>query len=489
MEDKGARASVKKKAAKKIKKALKNNKKNVQDKHGVFWRVEAPVLKIDPALDAADEKFWKEQEGRMTKQIGQPCCTLSGMTHLLIEIPGDFAVVLHSELDCTNCFLNTRGVSGKNFYSVQVTQAQFTKGSMGTPLKRCLELIIKHKKPEAIFVLGNCLVEMVYDTFDMVANEVSDATGTPIIPLRTSGLKHGSQAEMVDWLYSTFAGLALKKNGASGVKAGGVKRLNLIGMPHLNSEKVREELAGYLKNGGVEINGVYPYETGYGDWMRVSDAEANVVVDKSLYPKLLKTLEGMDISPIDVPLPVGYTSTKQFLDKIGERFDVAERIQRGYAAPAEKVHERLTAFRKKFGGLRVAVGLRMVNNYRVDQLAFDGLGDLPTFVEAGFQIHLLIQGPGDERSRKHFADRLFKLGCALPFEVFPDPFDLPPLLEKIRPDVAYLADHARWETQQTGIPLIQSRSLEPFFDGAVRNLDYFEKVLVEIQRNKAGVRR
>jgi hypothetical protein len=475
------KSTVKKKPAKKAKKSLKNNKKVAPDKDGVFWRVNASTLEIDPALDAADEAFWKEQEGRMTKQIGQPCCTLSGMTHLLIEIPGDFAVVLHSELDCTNCFLNTRGMSGKNFYSVQVSQAQFTKGQMGPPLERCLELIIKHKKPKAIFVLGNCLVEMVYDSFDMVVEKVSKKSGTPIIPLRTSGLKHGSQAGMIDWLYSTFAELAKKRTAP---KAGSqTKRMNLIGMPHLNNEHVKGELTGFLEGAGLNVNGVYPYETGFEDWMKVANAEANVVVDKSLYPKLLKTLEKMEISSIDVPLPVGYTSSRQFLDRIGERFGVEKAMQKAYEAPAEKARLRLVGFRKKFAGLRVAVGLRMVNNYRVDQLAYDGLGDLPTFIEAGFQIHLLIQGPGDDKSRKHFADRLHQLGCALPFEVFPDPFDLPPLLEKIRPDVAYLADHARWETQQTGIPLIQSRSLEPFFNGAIGNIDYFDKVLSEINRN------
>lgn len=469
------------KSAKKYKKIAK--KPAAKDKNGVLWRLEPEALSIDPALDASDEKFWREQEGRMTEQIGQPCCTLSGMTHLLIEMPGDFAVVLHSELDCTNCFLNTRGPSGKNFYSVHVSQAQFSTGQMGPPLKRCLELIIKHKKPQAIFVLGNCLVEMVYDTYDMTVLEVSERTGTPIIPLRTSGLKHGSQAAMVDWLYSTFAELAHKGGGGASPE-GNKGRLNLIGMPYLNNEQVGGELRRLMREAGLEINGVYPYETGFEDWMRIHRAEANVVVDQSLFPKLLASLEKNGISSVEVPLPVGYTSTIGFLDEIGRRFGVLDKMRAAYAEPAGMVRERLAAFKKRFGGLRVAVGLRMVNNYRVDQLAYDGLGDVSTFIEAGFSAHLFIQGPGDERSRKHFADRLRQLGCALPFEVFPDPFDLPPLLETLRPDVAYLADHARWETRKIGVPLIQSRSLEPLFEGALRNLDYLEKVLTEIERDK-----
>jgi len=443
---------------------------------------QASELRLAPALAAKDEAFWRRQEGRMTGQIGQPCCTLSGMTHLLMELPGSFAVVLHSELDCANCFLSTQGVSGKNFYSTQLSQIQFATGRMGEPLRRCLELVVRHKKPDAVFVLGNCLVEMANDSFDMVAAQVARETGTPIVALRTSGLKHGSQAAMVDWLYSTLAGLGESKRKAKAPR----RRLNLIGMPHLNNEETRRELTGLLREAGVAVNGVYPYETGFSDWLRIGRAAANIVVDRSLYPRLLRVLADRGLPSEEAPLPVGLASTTAFLDVIGARCGAAARMRRAYAAPAERVRRRLEAFRGRFAGLRVAVGLRMVNNYRVDQLAYDGLGDISTFVEAGFQIKLYIQGPGDAKSRAHFADRLKQLGCTLPFEIFPDPYDLPPLLEALRPDVAYLADHARWETTKIGVPLIQSRSLEPFYDGAVRNIDYFEKVLTEIERRRKG---
>ncbi|MFH2204906.1 MAG: nitrogenase component 1 [Elusimicrobiota bacterium] len=446
-------------------------------------------LNLDPKLQESDETFWQQQEGRMTRQIGQPCCTLSGMTHLLIEMPGNFAVVLHSERDCANCFLNTHGVSGRNFYSVGITQPQFSSGRMGEPLRRCLELVIRHRKPDAVFVLGSCLVEMVYDTFDMVCAETAKTTGTPVIALRTSGLRHGSQAAMVDWLYSTLAGLAASRTSAVPEgKKGLSKRLNLIGMPHLNSEPVRRELTGFLHAAGLAINGVYPYEAGFEDWLKVGRASANVVVDSSLYPKLLAALGALKMTSVEVPLPVGIESTSRFFAVIGKQFGVAKSLSGACAAAVETAQRRLAAFRKRFGGLKVAVGLRMVNNYRVDQLAYDGLGDIATFVEAGFEVRLFIQGPGDRKSRRHFADRLKQLGCALPFEIFPDPYDLPPLLQADRPDVAYLADHARWETTKIGIPLIQSRSLEPLYSGAVRNFDYFDKVLTQIGRSRRGRR-
>ncbi len=428
-----------------------------------------------------DELFWREQENRLTRQIGQPCCSLSGMTSLLVGMAGNFAVVLHSESDCANCFLHTQGPSAPQFYSTRVSQARFTTGKLAEPLRRVLELVIKHRRPEAVFVLGNCLVEMIHDDFEGVAKKVQEKIGTPVLAMRTSGLRAGSQAEMIDWLYSTLAGLGSKKKARGGT---GLRRVNLIGTPELNHENARSELERVLSAAGIRINGSYPFEADLGDWQNIGEASANFVVDKTLFPKLLKKLGAAGLPSIEVPLPVGLEQTTRFLNAIGAHFGAEKEIERAIASDVSRLEARLGSFRKRFGGMRVAVGLRMVNNYRADQLAYDGLGDLNVFVEAGFDPTLFIQGPPEEKARRHFAQRLKSLGCELPFHVFPDPFDLPPLLRAGKFDVAYLADHARTEARKAGVPLIQSRSLEPLFGGALRNIDYLEKVLVEIQRER-----
>ena len=45
----------------------------------------------------ADQPFWKEQERSIQGALGQPCCTLSGISSGLIRLPGNFAVVVHGE--------------------------------------------------------------------------------------------------------------------------------------------------------------------------------------------------------------------------------------------------------------------------------------------------------------------------------------------------------------------------------------------------------
>jgi hypothetical protein len=427
-------------------------------------------------IEASDERFWKEQENRLTRQIGQPCCSLNALAGMLVTMPGDFAVVLHGEADCANCFVHAPGPSADKFYATRITQSQFTLGKTAEPLARCLRLVVKHRQPQAVFVLGNCLMEMIHDDFERVTREVQEETGTPVIALRTSGLKAASQAEMVDWLYSTFAALAKRGEARRGL-------INFIALPEINRTELRRELESILAAAGLRMRGRYPFETSLSDWQGILEAEADFVVDKSLFPRLVKSLDSLGAATVEVPLPVGLASSSRFFEAIGRHFGALKAVQRACAPLEEKARRRLERFREKYGGLRVAVGMRMENNCRADQLAYDGLGDLSLFVEAGFKVDLFIQGPPEEKARRQFKARLVQLGCDMPFHVFPDPFNLPPLLKAGRFDVAYLADHARGEALKAGVPLIRSRSLEPFFGGMLNNLDYLDQVLEEIRRS------
>ena len=49
-------------------------------------------IPVDPQLAASDEAFWRRQEKRRERGMGQPCCTQSGVSWSMIDVPGDFAV-------------------------------------------------------------------------------------------------------------------------------------------------------------------------------------------------------------------------------------------------------------------------------------------------------------------------------------------------------------------------------------------------------------
>jgi hypothetical protein len=125
----------------------------------------------------------------------------------------------------------------------------------------------------------------------------------------------------------------------------------------------------------------------------------------------------------------------------------------------------------------MAMGVRLLNNFRADQLAYGGLGDAPALAEMGFDLTLLVQGPPETGARERFGERLAELGCRIPFHVFPDPWQLGDLLAAGDYDVAYLADHSRAEAARAGVPMIVSRSLRPLFAGIADNVRTIARLL------------
>ena len=97
------------------------------------------------------------------KQLGQPCCTQSGMSWTMIDMPGNFAVVIHGESDCLTCFLHHTGRSTHRIYSTRLTEEMLTTGRTEKALRTCLELIAAEERPELVLVLGTCPVEVIGD--------------------------------------------------------------------------------------------------------------------------------------------------------------------------------------------------------------------------------------------------------------------------------------------------------------------------------------
>ncbi len=460
---------------------------------------------------AGDDPFWHQQETRLAGRLGQPCCTLSGMCTLLGGMAGDFAVIIHGERDCGNSFVHHRMESAERFFCTCLTEEEITFGRVDDSLERCLRLVLDEVKPDAVIVLGTCPITMIGADPGPVVDRVAAQSPTPILLLRTGGLNLATQAEMVDWLYSSLAGLpqvardqddhhrrvaaalmstarALHQDTAltpqdvrARVEEAFVsppvdRCVNFIGLP---ADGVRSsELATALGSADIQIAGLYPFEADLRGWRSISHAAVNVVADRRLYPRLLAQLEqSHGIGSVEVPLPIGLEQSLQFYRTIGDFFNAREALDRALAPQVAAARARVDAFRARAraGNIRVAMGIRMLNNYQVDQLAYEGLGDVEALAELGFDLTLLIQGPPEERAR--FEEMLAGIGVTYPMHVFPSPWNLAPLLVEGNYQVAYLADHSWEEAQKAGIPMIKSRGLAPLLTGVERNLTALAELL------------
>jgi len=416
-----------------------------------------PPSSIDPELAARDEAFWRRQEKRRERGMGQPCCTQSGVSWSLIDVPGDFAVVVHGEYDCTNCFHHHIGRSARRFYSTRLTEAQLTRGETAAPLRRCLELIAREERPPMVVVLGTCPVEVIGDPFFDVVARVSAETGVPMVPMRTSGLKLTSQREMLDWLYATLA-----ENAPAAATLSGV---NLFGLPSPRlgvSEPVR-----LLRHAGVNVRASLPQGATWDDWMAVRQAAVTAVVDRSMFPRVLSLLEDGGQRIVEVPQPVGVEACRQLYAGLDEATDgaLAGVVERELS----QAQSALEATRIQ--GRRVGIAIRMLNAYKVEALVHQGLGEVPAFLEAGLDVELLIQGAPDPDAEKAFAAALDARGFGhLPRHIFPGPWALPALLKQQRYDLVSIADSSHHAALEADVPYLPTGALRPYLEGVAGNL-------------------
>jgi len=416
-----------------------------------------PPASVDPQLAASDEAFWRRQEKRRERGMGQPCCTQSGVSWSMIDVPGDFAVVVHGEYDCTNCFHHHIGRSARRFYSTRLSEAQLTRGETAAPLRRCLELIAREEQPPMVIVLGTCPVEVIGDPFYEVVKRVSAETGVPMVAMRTSGLKLTSQREMLDWLYTTLA----ENAPDDGVREG----VCLFGLPAPrlgDSEPVR-----MLRAAGVKVQAALPQGGTWDDWMAVRRSAVIAMVDRSMFPRLLGVLEDGGRQVVEVPQPVGVSACRQMYERLDGAAD--GRLMPVVAAELSQAQAALDAV--DFSGKRIGVAIRMLNAYKVDALVHQGLGEVPAFVEAGLEVELLIQGAPDPDARAAFDAALEARGFGhLTRHVFFGPFALPELLKKQGYDLVSIADSSHHAALEADVPYLPTGALQPYLAGVQANL-------------------
>ncbi len=413
-----------------------------------------------------DEIFWRAQEKRR-RELGQPCCTQSNMSKALYHLRGNFSVVIHGEHDCLNCFFHHVGPRGVDFFSSRLTERDLVMGTTGPPLRKLLNLLSTKRKAEVVIVLGTCPVEVAYDPFESVVEEVSDQTGVPMIALRTHGLSLMNQSECQDWLYASLAGLP---------QLGGPRRtgsVSLIGLP-----PDLGELEDLLAAMGLSLGAAYPQSATLEDWRRIGNSDHCFVVDQSMYGGLTEVLRGYGSEVSEVPLPIGLGPTRSFYTALaraaGGMNPAAQEILDGHVAV---LLEPMARTRERVAGKRLAYCVRMLNTARADKLAYSGLGEAEFLRDLGFELEILVQGPPEEEAREQYARRIAALGFGdLPMRVFGGPAWLGEQLRDGAFDLALVGDFARNVVESEGIPLLTSGDFVPFFAGMRHNLARLDAV-------------
>lgn len=428
-------------------------------------------------------------EGRERKagELNQHGCSMTGFAFQIMDLVGpELAVVVFGERDCVSAFPRTTSQWATNpwwdVYTAALREEDVVAGRAEERLEECLVHVsdvlrgngpitgemmsgipafaarrrhIESGKQSCIIVLSTCLAEVIGAAIEPVCRRVEGATGVKIIPVSTSGLRLRTQAEVVDHVAETLIRgvgdfgvvdpLAVNLLGFQTDRAGGANAsVNLF----------RAEADFLVAAFGGRLNSAVPSGATVQDWRNLPHGGLNMVVDRSLLGGMIGLLDGDGRRFVEVIQPKGVSASDQFYGTIARELGCdPEPILASYR-PRQDAMAVIAEAKKRFSGMRLAYGIGTIHNFRPDILAREGLGNLPMFLELGFDVEIVIQERDYPEVHERIRRNLKALGVDAPYRLYYEPAVLEPALREGRFDCAYVADFMRGQVMRAGIPML-----------------------------------
>ena len=187
-----------------------------------------------------------------------------------------------------------------------------------------------------VFVLSSCGPEIVGDDITAVCEDVRDQVDFDVVPIQCAGFL-GTQYDGTDIALDVLLRNLVKDTGQK------IPGSVCLIAPHANANPSwmgdLEWVRGVLAEMGVQVTASITHNTALSDFEKVAGSEASLVLSHDCGQKAadyLASAFGIEQLCRDIPLPVGFTNTRRWLARIGERFGRADLI-RTMVAEGEKM--------------------------------------------------------------------------------------------------------------------------------------------------------
>jgi nitrogenase molybdenum-iron protein alpha/beta subunit len=405
-------------------------------------------------------------KARDSARLNQVVCTLEGMCTLLMQTPGNFAVVIHGDRDCVNVLAAGEGLAGaERFFCTHLSEEEAVAGRSLRRLRACLELVCTRTRPETVFLLGTCLTALIGDDVEASAKSIAEQTGVAVVPLSGGGMRFVSQATVTD----RFARLMLDACPAGQSRD---RSVNLVGF------HPGEEVLSLLEKLGIGVNAVLVPQTPISTWKTLPAAQVNLVLDEGLYAGFLKEARSrFGTGHLQVPYPVGHRATAEFFEKVLSLIPAGADAGSILGPPGEAARREVERAHSR--GVRLGYNIGSMKNMHPLTLALEGLADLPAFEELGFDPVILVQGDDRPERAAAVSETLQAFGCRAPFAIFSDTVFFADLCRKQECRLVCASDHLRDQVRRSGAGFMAHQTLQPGYSAAGTNIARITSALEE----------
>lgn len=308
-------------------------------------------------------------------------------------ISGDIGVIVHGPRGCGHDFSlpTTRG-ERLSAACTDMTETQVVMGGE-TCLAEKIDALFKKSRPEAIFVLGTCVSELIGDDVRKIAALAEARLGVPVVALPTSGLA-GMEARDPRALGLTALAERVMKPGR---RCG--RTVNFIGQSWPSDARLEAELGRRLAALDVRLQSVLTGSPTLAQLRKAPAAALNVVALSEHSRGFGELLEARFGQPyILVPSDPGIGSTSRFFRAILERLGAGRSRLAVVEGWDRKESAKLRAEHPGLAGRTVGLVWRRPNWDRV-----------APFAELGLDVTVLTAeapSPQDEAERRRLGVRL-----------------------------------------------------------------------------------
>lgn len=183
-----------------------------------------------------------------------------------------------------------------------------------------------------VFVVSACGPEIVGDNIEAVAEEMESAVDFQIVPIAAPGFL-GSQYQGTDIALETLINRFAENEKENENKKEKKENTVCILAPHASGNPTWPGDLYWVKTVfaalDVDVTSVLTYHSSLADVNNIMSCETCVVLshDAGLKAASLLTDHNIEWLCQDTPLPIGFENTRQFLERLGTRFDAEKTVE------------------------------------------------------------------------------------------------------------------------------------------------------------------
>jgi len=258
-------------------------------------------------------------------------CAFAGAGKTLAGVL-DACLVLHSPQGCHGLIRDALATQRVDFSEAQVVSSKLCETEIVYGGEERLRETIREARSYGapyLFVMSACGPEVVGDDIAAVCEAMSRECGVPVIPMECAGFR-GNEHQGVD--------IALEKLLDFGAREAmpKVPRSVTLIAPHASANPAWPADLGWVRRVlgemGVTVVSVLTHKQDMQGIARTPAAETSLLLSHDAgAPTSERLAEQFGVEPVcrELPLPIGLTNTKRWLEALAQRFDaapVAERL-------------------------------------------------------------------------------------------------------------------------------------------------------------------